>query len=257
MLKLDAAVYTHVGKVQNNNEDNYYLFGKYRKNIKTSVQKCGKRKLIGKALVAVCDGMGGEEAGEIASLAAVKELKPLSISGLKGKIACQITKMNEAVCGERTARGGKTIGTTFVGVYFASNNAICCNVGDSRAYLFRGGQLQRLSEDHSEAQRQINMGIMTEEQARRSRGWHYLTQHIGLFPEELVIVPSFSGMISLKKGDIFLLCSDGITDLITDSELAAFFFQNKAAKQYVQELVDMVLQRGAKDNVTAIVVRVK
>lgn len=257
MLKLDAAAYTHIGKVRKNNEDNFYLFGKYRSSVETSVQKVHRRKHAGRALAAVCDGMGGEEAGEIASLVAVKELKPLGLPKLREDIAGQVTRMNEAVCRERTIRGDKHMGTTFVGLYFADNHVLCCNVGDSRAYLFRDNRLQQLSEDHNEARRQVSLGILTEEQARESKSRHCLTQHIGLFPKELVIAPFYSELISLKTGDIFLLCSDGITDMITDSELAALFSHNKKAKKYVQDLINIVIKKGARDNATAVVVCVK
>lgn len=257
MLKLDAVAYTHVGKVRKNNEDNYYLFGKYRRNVNNSVQKVRKCKYVDKALVAVCDGMGGETAGEIASLVAVRELKPLGAISLRKKILGQVERMNEAVCRERILRGGKTMGTTFSALYFAGGNVLCCNVGDSRVYLFRDNRLLQISVDHTEAQQQIDLGFMTEEQARKSRSRHCLTQYIGLFQEELVLTPFFSEMISLRSDDIFLICSDGITDLVTDFELAAVFSQNRKAKRCVQELMDLVLQRGAKDNATAVVVRVR
>lgn len=256
-LRLEGAVYTHLGKRRNNNEDNYYLFGKYRKKVNKPIQKRRKKSLTDSALVAVCDGMGGEEAGEVASWRAVATLHPLEGKELQSQILQQISQINTAVCRERIAKGGKHMGTTFVGLYIAGETAVCCNVGDSRAYLYRDKQFRQLSKDHSEAQRQIDLGRITQEQARKEKSWHCLTQHIGLFPEELEIKPFLSEPFTIQKGDIYLLCSDGLSDSLSDSEIAEILEPARKVSGYTKELMERVLQTGAKDNVTIAVVCVR
>ncbi len=255
--RLSAAACTHVGRVRQSNEDNYYLFGRYRRDINRNMQTDRKRAGANKALAAVCDGMGGEALGELASLKAVRCLKALRGEPLRERICRQLSRVNEAVCRLRIDNGRKRIGTTFVGVYFADNRAVCCNVGDSRGYLYRDGCLKQLSVDHTEAQWQIRNGVMTEEEARGSRQWHYLTQHIGLFPEELVIEPFVSEAVLPERGDVFLLCSDGLSDMLTDADMAAVISGCGRPETGVTRLVEAALQRGGRDNITAVLVYVQ
>lgn len=94
-----------------------------------------------------------------------------------------------------------------------------CNVGDSRVYFFRSGVLHQITRDHSKSQRLVSMGILTEEEARNHPSKHELTQHLGIFPEEMLIDPEFSDPLDVHPGDLFLLCSDGLTDMVDDGKL--------------------------------------
>lgn len=255
-LGIKGAVVTSAGNIRSSNEDNYYLFGNYRYDTNVNSKKEEKESLAGQALAAVYDGMGGEESGELASLTAARFFMPCKWEKVQEEALYQAKCANEELCREIRKRDGGRIGTTAVALYLDEGKAICCNVGDSRCYLMRDGILQQLSMDHSEAENMVRMGLLDPAQARQSTGWHRLTQHLGILPEEFLIEPYFSGQITLRKGDRFLLCSDGLTDMVMDDEIAAILGSAKDAAGAVDELVKSALLHGGRDNVTAMVLEV-
>jgi protein phosphatase len=99
------------------------------------------------------------------------------------------------------------MGSTLAALYLDGDTAVGCNVGDSRIYLYRSCHLRQISTDHTTAQMLVNMGALSPEQARSHPGRRVLRQHIGIFEEELTIMPSFTDPIALQHGDVFLLCS--------------------------------------------------
>ena len=254
-FKIEGAVVTDVGKRRKGNEDNYYLFGLYKHDISVDSKKERKTARSGQLLAAVYDGMGGEEAGEIASLTAAKSFIPCALENVREEAVRQVTDANNVICAEMRRRGGGRMGTTAVLLYIDREKAICCNVGDSRCYLIRNGVLRLLSVDHSEGENMIRMGIMSEEQARKSKSWHKLTQHLGIFPEEFTLEPHFSEEILLQEGDSFVLCSDGLTDMVMDDMVAKLAGGLQKADETAERLVEEALKNGGKDNVTALVLR--
>lgn len=248
---------THQGNVRQNNEDNFYLFGKYKNdvNMLTMEEECEIPDEL--ALVGVFDGMGGEEAGEIASLIAAEGVSPSVIETAESSAKEQIFKINEKVCEEIRIRQAR-VGTTAVLLYFDKGEAVSINIGDSRSYCLRNGRLIGLSKDHSEGQSMVDMGVFTEEEAKKNKAWHKLTQHIGIFPEEFIIEPYSSGRMKTEDGDIYLLCSDGLTDMLSNEEIAAIMKQNSGTDLSVMAhaLRDAALNAGGKDNVTVVLVRV-
>ena len=254
-LIIEGAVVTDAGKLRSGNEDNYYLFGNYRYDVNVSSKKEGRTAFTKQALAAVYDGMGGEEAGETASLIAARSFLPCKAEDLREEASRQVRCANEAVCREMKNRGGR-IGTTAVMLYINEGMATCCNVGDSRCYIMRDGILRQISIDHSEAENMIRMGVLKPEEARKSKSWHKLTQHLGIFPDEFVIEPYFSEQIMLQEGDIFLLCSDGLPDMLMDDEIAEILGSIQDTEGAAVRLVESALQHGGRDNVTAMVLRV-
>lgn len=256
-LHIEGAVVTHVGSVRSNNEDNYCLFGNCRRNTEEKTRKDIKTVMPQRTAAAVYDGMGGEEAGETASLIAASMLMPCALERLKEDAGRQVQDVNEAICREMKQRGGIRMGTTMVALYLDRNTAVCCNVGDSRCYFMRDATLRQLSVDHSEARQMIEMGILSEEKARQSKSWHKLTQHLGISADEFIIEPYFSRPIALRTSDIFLLCSDGLTDMISDEEIKTILGAYRNAEETADALVKAALAHGGKDNVTALVLQVK
>lgn len=256
-LIIDGAAITHAGKVRLNNEDNYNLFGLYRSDTEIGQKKDTKVTALRGTAVAVFDGMGGEEAGEVASLIAAKSLTTCEIDAVKEEALCQIQVVNKEICEEMRRRGGIRMGTTLAALYLDQDMAVCCNVGDSRCYFMRKSALRQLSVDHTEAQQMVNMGLLSQEQARKSKSWHKLTQHLGIFPEEFIIEPHFSPPIVLKSNDVFLLCSDGLTDMVKDEQIAEVLNTGKNAEEMADALVKLALSQGGRDNVTALVLQVK
>lgn len=255
-LRIRGTVVTSVGNIRSCNEDNYYLFGSYRDDTNVSSGREEKEAFADQAMAAVYDGMGGEESGEIASLIAARNFTPCRLEKVQEEVLAQVKRVNDELCGEIWKRDGRSIGTTAVMLYLDTGKAVCCNIGDSRCYLMRDGVLSQLSVDHSEAENMIRMGMLDPAQARKSRSWHILTQHLGILPEEFIIEPYFSQPIVLKEDDRFLLCSDGLTDMVLDDEIALLMSSTADAGSAADALMKSALLHGGRDNVTALVLEV-
>lgn len=254
--EISYAVVTHQGKIRENNEDNFYVQGKYRADVaKNEMRFCGHTRPEF-FLAAVCDGMGGEEHGEMASLIAVETLVPHRYAELPEAAIADIQRANEKVCNYIMDNGGKRSGTTLAALYIDKGMAFCCNVGDSRIYRYRDGHLERLSKDHSRAQHMIDMGVLTKEQAKTLKDRHVLLQYLGIFPDEMIIEPWVEPSILLAPGDIFLLCSDGLTDMLGDEEIARILESNKGVARQADSLVNEALDAGGRDNVTVVIIRI-
>ena len=255
-LHIEGAALTHVGRVRSNNEDNYCLFGKYRQNTDVNLQYDTGVLVLGQAAVGVFDGMGGEEAGEAASLMAATAFTPCGLNEIREEGQRQMQSANEEIC-QKMKKDGIRMGATASVLYLDGERAISCIVGDSRCYLMRKKVLRQLSVDHSEARKMVELGILTPEEARRSMSRHRLTQHLGIMPDEFMIEPYFSPVIDLQPGDVFLLCSDGLTDMLSDEEIETILGQWEYAENMADVLVSVALRHGGKDNVTALVLVVR
>jgi serine/threonine protein phosphatase PrpC len=145
------------------------------------------------------------------------------------------------------------MGTTVVAALFDAERATLVHVGDSRAYLFRDGELRRLTDDHSWVQEQVNAGILSEDEAKSHPLKNVVTRALGGAAHvsvDLIEVP-------VRPGDRFLLCSDGLTGMLPDEDLFAHFRSEGDLEKTVRQLVDMANDRGGVDNVTAILVEVE
>ena len=256
-MKIESVLYCHVGNVRTNNEDNYYINGKYRWNLSATEAYEEDLTSSKEALYAVSDGMGGEELGEMASWITVRNLSSAKISRVKEAALDAIKKANDEICYEIKSIGGKRIGATVAMLYIDDKKAVACNVGDSRIYHFRDEELRQISEDHNEVAQMVRMGALSREDAENHHLRHRLTQHLGIFEDELLIEPYFSDEILIKKGDMFLICSDGLTDMVKDGEIAQVIKDEKIPKKIGKTLLSMAISRGGKDNITILVVKAK
>lgn len=256
-MRYQAAVMCHVGRIRKNNEDNYYCNGKVRQDLNKPVANAHAQGSSQKALFAVADGMGGGANGELASAITVSCLQPATISQAHSCCQASIIAANESVCNHIRQTGCGSMGSTLAALYLDDDTAIACNIGDSRIYLYRNQSLCLLSKDHTNAQMLVDMGALTPEQARTHPGRRMLRQHIGIFKEEFTLSPSYTEPIALQQGDIFLLCSDGLTDMLTDEQISHILQRNCSAKELAQILIQQALDQGGKDNVTALVVKIQ
>lgn len=246
---------TNAGRVRKNNEDNFYVNGIYKINteqLNEAVQNTGSDR---SNLYAVCDGMGGEEFGEKASLIGVSTLAGYQGKNFSSLLNDYVEKANKKICDLITENNGVRSGTTFAALNIENDKAVVLNVGDSRVYILRQGQLKQLSADHTRIQQMLNMGVITPEKAKNHKDRHVLTQHLGIFPDEMILSPHVSQEIALQKGDLFLLCSDGLTDMLSDEQIKQIMLENKDVKKCAEALIDDALAYGGRDNVTVQVVR--
>ena len=222
-------------------------------------------------LYVVADGMGGHAAGEVASAQAVKSIREALLEGkpildaFKGTptvearehVAQLMEKAIHRACadiyGMASAETGKRgMGTTVVALLCAGRKAVVGHVGDSRVYLFRNGRAHQLTEDHTIIQEQLKRGLITKDQIATAENKNVITRAVGIQPS--VAVDTL--VTDLIPGDLYLLCSDGLHGYLADDELPALFSQEPRAK-LADGLVDLAVQRGGKDNVTAIAISVE
>lgn len=231
-VRLESSARTHEGRVRTHNEDSHV------------VREEG--------LWAVADGMGGHEGGEWASGRIARELGRVALDpGFEA--ACEAAKAaivaaNRQIAAEAKKRG-KRMGSTVVVLIVAGKSYAVLWVGDSRAYLLRGGKLAQLSRDHSQVQEMVERGLMTPDQAEGHPMGHILSRAVGA--QAQVEVDRVDGEV--QPGDIFLLCSDGLHGVVGDGEIAGHLAREAPARA-LDRLVDLTLAKGAPDNVTGIAV---
>lgn len=254
MAILTYAVYSDPGKVRGNNEDNCYIDNDWRRLEKENFEKKGWKKDFLTAVV--CDGMGGSEKGEIASLIAVNMVAQYYEEEKKIDFLPIIQCANDKICEEIKVKG-HSMGTTFTGIHIKDGKITVVNVGDSRVYRLRDGKLEQLSEDHSIVQRMIKMGLITKEEAQNHPQKHCITQYLGIQEEDMVIEPQLETDIEIEKDDRYLLCSDGLTDMVSDAEIETILKKKKSVKGAAEELLNTALEHGGVDNVTVILVELQ
>ena len=246
-LRLDVAQLTDVGRKRPHNEDNMaYVIPK-------DPQVMTKKG----ALFIVADGMGGHAAGEVASEIAVDTVSYAYYQEDNEDIAVSlmhaIKRANTLIhqrAAENMLRSG--MGTTCVAGVLRGGTAYIANVGDSRTYLVRNGQVRQISQDHSWVAEQVRAGLLTEEQARSHAQRNVITRCLGTQAD--VEVDIFAE--ELQEGDSFILCSDGLSGFVSDDDLRAIINQY-VPQESVYHLVERANENGGPDNITAIVVRVQ
>ena len=255
-MQLRAACGCHQGKKRNNNEDNLYFDGSYMNSDNHGLPSIEKTvlSLDDDGFFCVFDGMGGGDYGEVASYTASKTTKEFLETGTNINpcdITPSLTKMcevvNQAVYEAGEKLGSSRMGSTLVGLYFHEGQAWVCNLGDSRCYLLRDGRMKQISEDHTDEEFMKENGITGRKP--------YLTQYLGIDPDEMTIVPSIKSYV-LNRGDRFLICSDGVTDMVDDQTICNNLARYQDPDECVKALIQAALDGGGKDNITAIVLEV-
>lgn len=250
-FRFEAACGCDTGKVRMNNEDNLCFAGECLEPENNGLQEIlfAEGRITTNVCGAIFDGMGGENFGEEASAAAafgfLKKTALWWIACLTGKpgyLKNLVLSLNDTVVAKKRRLHTNRMGTTMVAILLGRRYAYFCNIGDSRAYLFREGKLTQLSQDHVEV---IPGRIKTP-----------LTQHLGIEPEYMQVEPYITKQ-KMQTGDRYLLCSDGLTDMLTDPEIADILEQNEGTRAGVRTLIDSALERGGRDNISVILYRVQ
>ena len=262
---LDLGARSDVGLKRPNNEDHYAVVqrSRMRRILLTNIDVAGLTFPPDEAhAMIVADGMGGEGFGELASELVLRIGWELSCSapfwvmkykpGLMEKIRERVAFYGRQIQEELSeyadldpALAG--MGTTWTCAYVMASDAIIAHVGDSRAYLFREGMLRQLTRDHTIAQTLLEAGVPPEESAQYK---HLLVNSFGAHPEEVKIDVDHA---PLQDSDRLLVCSDGLTDMVTDDEIAATLTATAGAQRACDALVERALHNGGKDNVTVVI----
>jgi protein phosphatase len=239
-MKLAAAGKTHVGRRRSRNEDDYLLHDPAH-------------------LYAVADGMGGHAAGDVASRVALEVLQEFygepctddDIDLAQGQLAEAVRLANRRVVDAARQRNElRGMGTTLVAARFLGDQLLIANVGDSRAYLLRNGDLRQLTSDHSWVQEQIQLGVISPDEADNHPFRNMITRALGIRDN---VEPDLSPM-EARPGDKLLLCSDGLYVMLPDEEIAGCLAAPGEPMAICEELVGEANRRGGVDNITVVLV---
>ena len=218
-------------------------------------------------LSVVADGMGGHKGGEVASNMALDILKDYlakvsggsdafmgvvdpKVSRQANQLASGIRLANQAIFEAAASNPSwQGMGTTIVGVLVRDDRAGIAHAGDSRLYLLRGGQLKQITGDHSLVAEQVRQGIITAEDARNSTRKNVITRALGQWQELEIEMQD----LELQDGDRLLLCSDGLSGMVSDPEIAALLKAYPSPEQACRALIEVANSYGGKDNITVIV----
>jgi PPM family protein phosphatase len=256
-LRIRAACGCDLGRVRSINEDNFYFNDRFLPADNQALKKAipWETDTREPRVFAVFDGMGGESFGERAAHIAaetlgeaLKEHENQELSG-KSRILDYVNEANMRICRTMQTERISRMGTTAAILWVSSSEVIVCNVGDSRIYRWKDDSLSRLSIDHIDARGGEGAGAGQIRPFRKGS----LTQHFGILPDEMVIEP-YIAKGAPKSGDRYLICSDGLTDLLDDAAIAAVLGSQKRPQAAVERLIAGAVEAGGVDNVTAIVV---
>lgn len=251
MTPVEAFGLTDVGRKRKHNEDAYALD-------------------VSEGLFIVADGMGGHAAGEVAAkitvetigefIAATRQKEEATwpfrydhqLQFNSNRLVIAIEKANERVMAAVAAQPWlKGMGTTVVAGLINEKTLSLAHVGDSRAYLFRDGELSRLTDDHSWVHEQVTAGILTEDEAKSHPLKNVVTRALGGGPS---VSPDLKEL-SFEPGDEFIFCSDGLTTMLSDEEIHELVGEEPEPQGLCRKLVDTANERGGVDNITVVVVK--
>jgi len=243
---------TDIGRKRKHNEDSFVID-------------------LSEGLFVVADGMGGHAAGEVAAKIAVDTIEEFITDTSQkmestwpfqynhqwrfnsNRLAVAVEKANERVISAVAKQPSlKGMGTTLVGGILNGTGMSLAHVGDSRAYRRRSGELRRLTDDHSWVHEQIVTGILTEEEAKSHPLKNVVTRALGGGPTVLPELQEFD----LQPGDQYLFCSDGLTTMLSDDEIAGVLGAGDDPEAICRVLIEQANEKGGLDNITAIVVEV-
>jgi protein phosphatase len=268
--RVDVAGRSHPGKVRENNEDHFLAVKRYRGRqiLATSLST----ELLDPSedyayTFSIADGMGGQRFGEIASELALQtgwdlggdEIKwPVKMNDreeddLRRKAEVFFSLIDKALQAEgRDHPHLAGMGTTLTVCYSTGPELFVMHAGDSRAYLFREGTLTQLTHDHTMGQVLVDSGVVESGSEVARKMGHVLTNCLG-GPDHPVVVDVYHHR--LQHGDLLLLCTDGLTDMVPDPEIASLLTLHPRPSAAADALLDLALQRGGKDNVTVLLAR--
>ena len=258
-LQINAAVCSNKGCVRSNNEDNFCLNGKFMQQEECDRGGLFETQAQAQSLFAVCDGMGGEEAGEEASLLSAQlcarylEQKPIPTAQDK------LRDFMFRGCRDVFAQAEKNenhSGST-VALLIADDEGLhAANMGDSRIYRLTTRSFEQISEDHTEMQRLLRRGQIKPSDVRHHPKRHMILQYWGMPLSVAPFKPFMSHTIPCVHGEKYLLCIDGLTDMVENDRIEQINRQSKTVGEIAQELVDEALRNGGRDNVTAMVLEI-
>jgi PPM family protein phosphatase len=263
LAHLHISALSHPGMSGKNNEDRYAV----------SSYHLGKDDPRPAVFAVIADGIGGHRAGEVAAELAINYISQ-GVSESNGKKPLKILEnaihaASQAIASHSAGKlDEEGMGATCACIWIIENRLYTAHVGDSRIYLLRGKYVRRLTTDHTWVQEAIDKGMLTPEQARDHPNVHVIRRHLGglelpevdfrlkLDDDESDEEAQENQGFLLEHGDIILVCSDGLTDMVWDDEILAVIRSKKDVKSAAEALVDLANKRGGHDNITVVLMAV-
>jgi serine/threonine protein phosphatase PrpC len=249
---------TDLGKVRTNNEDAFVvsdLMGSAPIHAMSSAISLEVRDRG--ILLAVSDGMGGAQAGEVASALVLHALRQVmsTVNATSAEVALRasVEGANQRVWNTARETGRAGMGATLTAVLFYAGSAYIAEVGDSRAYVLRGQRLVQLTRDQSYVQSLVDSGALTLQQADASEYQNVILQAMGLKPDVVVAL----NRLALRRRDRYLLCSDGLSGKVQDAEIQGVVLAAASLESACAKLVELALDRGGEDNITVVLAEVE
>lgn len=246
-MLLQTSSFTDIGKLRQNNEDSF---------LELDLPESEEKRL----LLVVADGMGGHNAGEVASKTVVETIESYFKSGSQSNNSDTLNNLkksledaNRAVLKASSNNVNLAgMGSTCTAMMIVDDKNFLAHVGDSRAYMVRGNKITQITKDHTLAEKMLDTGILSREEARNSPHKNMLIKAIGI-SEDLEI--ETYGPFKIKLGDVYLLCSDGLTEYLDEEELCSILNMYEP-EEACKLLIKIANKRGGKDNITVQVTKV-
>jgi serine/threonine protein phosphatase PrpC len=252
-VRMIVAARSDVGRARTNNEDAFTITDLATGDRVESGPNAGAIDVLDKGvLLALSDGMGGHQAGEVASQLVLDSLRAaMEAEGggsMDQKIEAAVRRANADVALAARSERKKGMGATLTAIFVHADDAYVAEVGDSRAYLLRSGKIRQMTKDQSLVQMLVDNGVLSMEQAKRSPHKNVILQAMGLADDVRVAI----GRLKLRREDRMLLYNDGLSNAISDDEFRVILGEMDPTSA-CQRLIDLANDRGGEDNLTAIV----
>lgn len=246
-MKIRYAVHSVMGR-RNSNQDNYLVNGTIRKLSEKNADLSGVCEAPFQ-IYAVCDGMGGEEAGDKASCLAVKTLKCMDPEFFFSNGDRCINRINDEInCFQKQMECSS--GTTIAGICISEGKIIIFNVGDTRVYRLHQGKPEQITKDHTEFQGLVDAGLLREDDFHSFRRKGALTQYLGIDTNEMLMSPFISEETDLKHGDQYLICTDGLYGSVSKDEIEKIVNSESDLPIICEKLILKADEMRSSDNIT-------
>lgn len=260
-VTLEIAAVTDIGQKRSSNQDNFFVNNCYIDHEDILAERFETVDSMAAHVLAVCDGMGGQADGDVAALIGVSTVSeyaarfddaysPEDTARLAKKM---IRDANGRVL-ERGELSGKKMGSTISMLVVTSKFVYACNVGDSEIYHKHQYGIERLSKPHTVAQELVDVGAISEYQASRSYRRNQLSQYLGM--ERPRILKQNETFTTVRSGDMLLICSDGISDVLPDHSIYASLSSSRPVSDIADAIIEKALRKGSGDNLTVVIARV-
>ena len=242
--KAEYVCVSHIGKRRKANQDNFICDSEYLPYVNNGTEEMllGKVKTADLPVFGIFDGMGGEECGEMAAYLAAKEAAEFQWTGdAEQALHDYCREANRVLCEYIKEQEIGSMGTTAAMVWLYEKEVFCFNIGDSRIYRLSAGKLEQVSKDH------VSFSVAGRKPP--------LTQNLGIPEDELTLAPHIVKE-QCRKNDVYLLCSDGLTDMVEEEEIARLLGQEDK-KLAAEQLLQSALEQGGRDNISFIILDLK